>query len=891
MKKAIAALKNRLLDPGRDFQERLFLLLTIIAEIAIFLVFIGDVITHENIVECAFLLGILIVSPFITFYAINNGKVQLGGGIIATGIIFMVLPTTFYFGGGLTGGSNIWFAFSYLYIGLILVGALRTVMLTLLTILIFVEYAVDYFFPDLIAAHDRSMWYADSLISVVLVGFVVYIMIWFLNRLFTEENRHVREQAQEIENLNKAQNRFFSSMSHEIRTPINTIIGLNEMILREDVSDEVIQDAENIQAASRMLLSLINDILDMSKIESGKMDIIRAPYHVGDMLSEIVNMIWIRANSKGLEFNIDVDPNIPLRLNSDEVRIKQILINLLNNAVKYTNEGRVSLSVSLSAVENGQALVTYSVEDTGIGIRKESIPHLFDAFKRVDEEQNKYIEGTGLGLSIVKQLTDLLGGTIAVNSIYTKGSTFVVTIRQDIVDDTQLGKFDPGINRGVHDRPMYHQSFEAPEAKVLIVDDNSANLMVVVKFLRDTLVQTDTAVSAEQALEQTLVKKYDVILMDHLMPGMDGIECLHAIREQAGGLNKDTPVIALTANAGSENQALYKREGFAAYLVKPVDAALMEHIILGLLPEDLVRITGNVLNPRNAPEIVRETSQKVPLMITTDSVCDLPPEMLAKYQIRQIPYKVHVQNGTFADGIEADSDVIIRFLEDRNIEAQSEAPDITDYESFFSEHLTRAEQIIHLSMASHSSNAFDHALEASKAFANVHVVDSGHLSSGLGLMAIEAANETDAGMPDIDTIMRKLDKAKNKVQTSFIVESTEYLYRGGKISERVHRLCSALMVHPVIALKDSSMRVAGIILGTRERTCNVYIKKALRDPGKIDKSVLFITYAGMKASEIEKVKEKALSIARFEHVYTQKASPAVSINCGAGTFGLIFARK
>ena len=250
------------------------------------------------------------------------------------------------------------------------------------------------------------------------------------------------KQRKEIYMLNKSQNSFFSNMSHEIRTPINTIIGLNEMILREDVSEEVIEDAVNIKAAGKLLLNLINDILDMSKFQSGSMQLLIEPYHTGDMLSDIVGMLWIRAKDKKLDFNVDVSPDIPAELIGDEVRIKQVLINIINNAIKYTKEGSVSLTVQCERKDDKTCNMIYMVSDTGIGIKSEDIPYLFSAFKRVDETSTKHIEGTGLGLSIVKQLVDIMGGKITVNSVYKKGSTFMIEIPQRIEREDSVGNYD-----------------------------------------------------------------------------------------------------------------------------------------------------------------------------------------------------------------------------------------------------------------------------------------------------------------------------------------------------------------------------------------------------------------------------------------------------------------
>ncbi|MGN0596820.1 MAG: DegV family protein [Ruminiclostridium sp.] len=524
---------------------------------------------------------------------------------------------------------------------------------------------------------------------------------------------------------------------------MNTIIGLNEMILREAVSDEVAADAKSIQGASKMLLALINDILDMSKIESGKMDIVPVAYDVGAMLSDIVNMIWIRAKEKGLEFHIDVDKTIPSKLYGDEVRIKQILINILNNAVKYTSEGSVTLSIQCKRSENGCAEIIYSVTDTGIGIKKENLPFLFSAFKRVDEEKNRYIEGTGLGLSIVKQLVELMNGDIAVNSIYTKGSTFVVTLPQEIVSETEIGELNLATRHELNTREHYKQSFEAPKAMVLIVDDNETNLMVAEKLLRDTKVNIDTVTSGAECLKKTFQNRYDVIFMDHLMPAMNDIECLHAIRRQTGGLNQETPVV-LTANAGGENQALYRREGFDGYLLKPVTGIQLETELLKHLPNELVSTMNNAdISIVQTPVI--EHKNKLQVLISTESACDLPKNFTDRYQIGIIPYRIVTETGEFLDGVEAESGGVVSYIGDRGKKVKSEPPNVSEFEAYFAEQLTKALFVIHISLAQNASKAFQNASEAAKTFDNVIVIDSGHLSSGLGLVALRAAESALAG--------------------------------------------------------------------------------------------------------------------------------------------------
>ena len=537
-------------DNNMDIQERLFRILVLIGLFGLLVGITAGIISGESIVNNVAMIIALLFFATVTYISIRFHKIQTGAVIMGSIIIYVVMPFNFVTTGGIYGGAPIWCLFGMFYVCLVIGGKIKYVLITSGFIVYAVLYYIAYRYPSLIVQHTVEMAYTDSLATLAIVTVIICGMILYQNAIYRMENAIAKKQKKEIEELNHMQNRFFSSMSHEIRTPINTIIGLNEMILRETDSDEVAADARNIQSASKMLLTLINDILDMSKIESGKMDIVPVSYDVGAMLSDIVNMIWVRAREKGLEFHIDIDRTMPSQMFGDEVRIKQVLINVLNNAVKYTSEGSVTLSIQCKRTDGGRVQVIYSVTDTGMGIKKENIPYLFSAFKRVDEEKNRYIEGTGLGLSIVKQLVELMGGDIAVNSVYTKGSVFVITIPQEIVGENEIGELDLETRHAINARKHYKQSFEAPNAHILVVDDNETNLLVVEKLLRDTKVKIDTVTSGAECLKKTLQIRYDVIFMDHLMPVMDGIECFHALRTQTGGLNQDTAVVALTANAG-----------------------------------------------------------------------------------------------------------------------------------------------------------------------------------------------------------------------------------------------------------------------------------------------------------------------------------------------------
>ena len=720
------------------------------------------------------------------------------------------------------------------------------------------------------------------------MGIIMLYTKYRLQREIVTANR----QHQEIEMLNKAQNSFFSNMSHEIRTPINTIIGLNEMILREDVSEEVMEDAANIKSAGKLLLNLINDILDMSKIQSGRMQLLSAPYQTGEMLSDLVGMMWIRAKEKKLEFHVDVSPDIPNELIGDDVRIKQILINVLNNAIKYTKEGSVSLSVQCEMVDEKTCNMIYNVTDTGVGIKPEDIPYLFSAFKRVDEDSNKHIEGTGLGLSIVKQLVDLMGGKVTVNSVYTKGSTFIIEIPQTFENQSKMGQYNFDKSKHGSHKEEYIPKFEAPEARILVVDDNEANLMVVKKLLRDTKVRIDTAMSGADALRKTLNIHYDVIFMDHLMPEMDGIECKRRILDQTGGRSRESGIVILTANADEENRALYQKENFDGYLVKPVSGSELENELYRLLPKDLVHITGN------RSEIAEESiswmngnKKRKRVVITTESVADLPQELIDKYDIAVLPHKVRTQEGIFKDGNEIDTRGVLQYMEDSTHVVNTMAPDVKEIEEFFARQLSVANNIIHISI----SNKVEHsgyyvAMEASKSFDSVFVFNTGHLSSGQGLLAIEACRMAEEGKSP-EEILARLERLKKKVHTSFIVDNLEFLARAKQVGKGVANLVNSLMGRPVLVLKKGKMGLGMLYFGSRKRAWKKYINKCLASERPIDTRLLFVTYVGISKKEMDWIAEQINKKMTFDEIYFRQASPAIAVNCGPGTFGLLLREK
>lgn len=446
------------------------------------------------------------------------------------------------------------------------------------------------------AVLEMLLYYYETTLSL---GTVLGIGLLFLlimaiiktgqDLLVTEKNKQEAIAARE------AQAKFLANMSHEIRTPINAIIGMNEMILRENEDDTIEDYAHNIQSASKMLLGLINDVLDFSKIESGQLELVEDTYHLGSLLQDAVLLMNARAAGKPISTHVEVESELPSKYWGDELRIKQILTNILSNAVKYTKEGSVTLKVSHKPLDKEQVMLVMSVTDTGIGIKKEDLPKIFDGFKRLEIDKNRNIQGTGLGLNIAKQLVTQMRGDITVESVYGKGSTFTIYVPQKVMDRKHLGNLKDSVNANRREQTAPEIRFTAPQAQILIVDDNNMNLSLMKGLLKRTQMQVDLVKSGQECLELTKDKKYDIIFMDHMMPEMDGVEALNFLRADTGNPNSTGVVIALTANAIAGCREMYLGYGFNEYLSKPIQADKLEEMILQYLPKDLVNLREEAL--------------------------------------------------------------------------------------------------------------------------------------------------------------------------------------------------------------------------------------------------------------------------------------------------------
>ncbi|MBQ6574744.1 MAG: response regulator [Lachnospiraceae bacterium] len=415
-------------------------------------------------------------------------------------------------------------------------------------------------------------------------------VLWLIENITHEkmERERLIDMSERALAASEAKSTFLSNMSHEIRTPINAVLGMNEMIIRESSEPKIVSYARNIKGAGNSLVGLINDILDFSKIESGKVEIIPVDYDLTALLNDLVNMIKVRTDTKGLELVCDIDPDTPAHLVGDDVRVRQIITNILTNAAKYTEEGSVTLSVSFEDDGPDSIFLIVAVKDTGIGIKQEDMAKLFANFERIEEERNRNIEGTGLGIAITQNLLSLMGSNLEVDSTYGTGSTFSFRLRQGISDHETIGDYKEAFRKLSLKENRYVPKFKATKGSILVVDDMMVNLVVLKGLLGKTGLSIDIADSGRRAIELTGRTKYDIIFLDHMMPEMDGVETLEMIKNDANNPNRDSVFISLTANAISGAREFYLEKGFDDYLSKPIDSAALEEMVYRYLPVEVI---------------------------------------------------------------------------------------------------------------------------------------------------------------------------------------------------------------------------------------------------------------------------------------------------------------
>ena len=586
--------KDMFLNYELDLRIRMFNVLAMTGITVSIIATISCIINNEGIASTLANFSTAFIAYGLMYYASESGRYHLCYMITIISIFFVSFTFIFFLGGGYHGAMPFFFIFAIVFTVYMLEGR-KAIVMSGLELVFYTSLCIfAYFYPQTVYTNDSAGY---KLIEV-LVGYLS-VSIMLGSTMFLQFGMYNRQQKElesariEALKLSEAKSNFLANMSHEIRTPINVILGMNEIILRESESPQIKKYSANIKRAGKTLMLLINNVLDVSKIEAGKISVAEEEYKTADFIAELSVIGAEQAGKYGLSFKTEADSCLPSVLIGDSVHLNQIIVNFLGNAAKYTKQGGITLIFSQRQAEApDEILLRVSVVDTGIGIKKENMQLLFDAFTRADMPSSRYIEGTGLGLAIAKELAELMGGQVFVESEWGVGSTFSVEIQQKVAEAAPID-IECIQSNETGGSSVSRVGFIAPNASILVVDDNKENLQVIRSLLSRTIMHIDTAESGAKCVEKIEASismessGYDVILMDYMMPEMNGVETLRRLKKIRGF---KTPVVALTANIISGTKERLLSEGFVKYISKPVVLEVLEAALLSILPHSLVSI-------------------------------------------------------------------------------------------------------------------------------------------------------------------------------------------------------------------------------------------------------------------------------------------------------------
>ena len=881
-------------DEKISLRERMFRMFCTFIFLVSIVYTISGFITGIRLLETIILIigNLILVACFMLSVKYGMG----GGAIFITAVFleFVFIPLMFFLSGGITGGAASWIVVGLIYLFMVFEGVtlFRFVGLTILTDV--VCYLVAYRYPELVIELDKKgVRLFDSGSSAILLGLFTGVFFVIQRREYNYQKKRIENQQKKIDYSNRSRDKFYANFSHEIRNPINAIVGLNELTLRTATDKEIIDNSKGIKKSSRLLLSLVNDIIDLSQIQNESVKLVELQYSTEDYFRGLTDLVSQRAHEKGLELKVEVDPDIPAKLYGDEKRMTQIVLNLLTNAVKYTREGYVELRAEMLSKNEEDVDLRISVTDTGIGIKKENIGYLFDGYRQFDREINNSIEGNGLGLAITKELVALMGGDITVDSIYTRGSTFTVNIKQRYGGDEVLGKVDfLSAGAGDSSEEEYERAFEASEARLLIVDDDDINIQITKKLLKDTKMIMDEATSGKRALQMTAQKYYNVILLDYMMPDMNGVDTLRAIREQEGGRCKDSAIIALTGVEISSNNITDKGMGFNKIVNKPIDGVTLEKAIVDCLPPEYVEYRkDNVLEISQELVARNIRTHKRSVRITVDCTGDIPRNTAEDNDIDIMYSYIRKGDARFIDTLEVDSNNLSDYLVREDRKLCPEPPSVEEYEEFFGSQLSESQEVIHLCVGGRVMRNFANASRAAEGFAHVRVIDSNQVSGGLALLALQGAQWVRDGKT-ADEIYEDLSELRKYTDTNFIMPTPNKIRDNALLRPVQAGLFTLFRLRPVMHLSNNQLIVTMGMAGGIKAVIHKHIMYSMINKSRIaEDSAIIFEHVGLSPHQEEYARNELSGYFRDDKIMIHKASVSVASSMGMGMISLSYFRK
>ena len=886
-------IKELVSGENRNIREKLFLIVCLECIVGAVICLCESVTIRAGIPNYLVIGSTLVIVPLAVRSMVYYGRQELPIIMVTGWMNLVVFPLVFFTCGGVNSGSNCWFALGFLFITLVYRGKPLVVAAILTSAVDVACYVTAYYHEELVRPlESKAGIYMDSAFGIVSIAITSALIFSYRRQGYGKESAVAIMQRNEIDRMAKSRERFYANFSHEIRNPINAIVGLNELNLRAAEDKEVVRNSEAIGRSGRLLLSLVNDIMDLSQIENSSMALAVAPYELADVLSELMDLVSTRAANKNLELSLEVDPALPKVLIGDERRVVQILLNILTNAVKYTEKGSVKLTVS--GERNGLDMIRIkaSVADTGIGIEKENLKHLFETYSQFDRLSNNSIEGNGLGLPIAYELTKLMNGDITVDSVYGKGSVFTIEFDQGYEEGALLGvsDYDGVMDKAIH-REGYVRSFEAAGAKILVVDDDEQNRSIIRGLLRDTKVNVFEAGSGEEALMCTATEEYHIILVDYLMPGMSGIELLDAIRTQAGGKCRNSVIIALTGANLDSREHINARYSFDLILNKPVEYTVLEDAIADSLPPELIDYRNERKVDHKKWDMIKAAQKiKRKIRITTECAADLPKVAIEEYDIGIMPMFIRSEKGRFMDSVEISLSDTMGHLTETHKSVEADGATVEEYEAFFKKELESADEIVHVTFNGRFGLCYKRACEAAKSFSHVKVIDSGLVSSGVGLMAVIASRWAADGAT-AEEIERDMAKIRPHVEYAYILPSAEILAQRGKMSARRAAIYDALQIHPVIHQTNRGNRQIRAHRGTMEQAIRKHIKTTMAIGGRMDTHVpIIVNHMGIAPRVQGRILTEMRKNIPETSIMIAQASVTSASFSGLGAMGIAYLR-